>query len=251
MSKKQVKLEKILLIPDTHVPYHDKKAFDLVLKVGKALRVNEVVVGGDFIDNYSVSSHDKNPNRALKLDVEVEETIKELKRIKSIGAKKNVFIGGNHEHRLERYLMQKAPELYNIISTPKILKLDELGFEYVPYKQIYEIGKLAITHDLGKAGRTAHLKALDDYQNNIALFHTHRLGYAIEGDVKGTKHVGTMLGWLGDFDAVDYKLKAMANREWAHGFGVAYHDTSTGVVYVIPVPIVNYTCLVEGKLYSI
>jgi predicted phosphodiesterase len=57
------KLEKILLISDVHVPYHDKKAFNLVLEVGKKLKVDQVVIGGDFIDNYSVSSHDKNPNR--------------------------------------------------------------------------------------------------------------------------------------------------------------------------------------------
>lgn len=233
------------------MPYHDKKAFDLVLKVGKELKVDKVVIGGDFIDNYSVSSHDKRPDRALKLQMEVEETIKELNRVKAIGAKENVFIGGNHESRLERYLMQKAPELFDFVSTEKILKLKELGFQYVPYKQVYKIGKLAITHDLGKAGRTAHLKALDDYQNNIVIFHTHRLGYAIEGDVDGNKHVGTMLGWLGDFDAVDYKLKAMANREWAHGFGIAYHDTKTGIVHVSPVPIIKYSCLVEGKIISL
>jgi hypothetical protein len=57
----------------------------------------------------------------LKLKEEVEETIKNLKRVKAIGAKNNVYLGGNHEDRLERYLMAKAPELYNIISTPKIL----------------------------------------------------------------------------------------------------------------------------------
>lgn len=245
------KLEKILLIPDTHVPYHDKKAFDLVLKVGKEVKPEYVIVGGDFIDNYSVSSHDKNPNRALKLKEEVDETIKELKRIKGIGAKNNVFLGGNHEDRLERYLAQKAPELYNIISTPKILELDNIGFKYVPYKQIYKIGKLGVTHDLGKAGRTAHLKALDDYQNNIVIFHTHRLGYAIEGDVEGNKHVGAMLGWLGDVEAVDYKHKAMAKKEWALGFGIGYLDTKTNFVYLAPIPIVDYTCVVEGKLISI
>jgi Icc-related predicted phosphoesterase len=245
------KLEKILLIPDTHVPYHDRKAFELVLKVGKVLKPQHVIVGGDFIDNYSVSSHDKNPNRALKLKEEVEETIKELKRIKDIGAKNNVFLGGNHEDRLERYLMQKAPELYNIISTPKILELDKMGFKYVPYKQTYKIGKLGTTHDLGKAGRTAHLKALDDYQNNIAIFHTHRIGYAIEGDVEGNRHVGAMLGWLGDVNAVDYKHRAMAQKEWALGFGIAYLNPKTGVVYLTPVPIIEYTCLIEGKLISL
>lgn len=245
------KLQKILLIPDTHVPYHNKKAFQLVMKVGKYWKPDTVIIGGDFIDNYSVSSHNRDPNRSLKLDVEVNETIKHLKLVKDLKAKKNVFIAGNHEDRLERYLMSTAPELNNLISTPKILKLEELGFEYVPYKHVYKIGKLGVTHDLGKAGRTAHLKALDDYQNNIVIFHTHRLGYAIEGDVEGNKHVGTMLGWLGDVESADYKHRAMANKEWALGFGMGYHDTETNNVYVVPVPIVNYTCLIEGKLITL
>lgn len=245
------RLKKILLIPDTHVPYHDKKAFDLVMKVGRVWKPDTVVIGGDFIDNYSVSAHSRDPRRARKLEVEVEETIRHLKIVKGIGAKKNVFIGGNHEDRLERYLMDKAPELFSIISTPKILKLEELGFDYVPYKQVYKIGKLAITHDLGKAGRHAHLKALDDYQNNIVIFHTHRLGYAVEGDVEGNKHIGTMLGWLGDAESADYKHRAMANREWALGFGIGYHNESSGIVYVVPVPIVKYTCLIEGNLIHV
>ena len=110
------KLEKILLWPDTHIPYHDKKAVDLILKVAKKWKPDTIVLGGDFIDNYSVSSHDRDPNRSLKLDIEVEETIKYLKIIKELKAKKNIFIAGNHEWRLERYLMSVAPELNNIVS---------------------------------------------------------------------------------------------------------------------------------------
>lgn len=248
---KKIKLEKILLVPDTHVPYHDKKALELVHKVAAYLKPDQIVIGGDFIDNYTVSAHSKDPNRALRLKEEVVATIKELEKIKKLGAKKLVFLGGNHEDRLERYLMDKAPELYNIISTPKILELERMGYKYHPYKESYRIGKLVLTHDLGKAGRTAHLKALDDAHHNIVIFHTHRLGYAVEGNINGDKHVGAMLGWLGDVETIDYKHKALAKKEWALAFGVAYHDPSTGNVHVQPVPIVNYSCVVEGKKFSI
>jgi len=244
------KLEKVLIVPDTHVPYHDKKAFELMLKVAKKFKPYHLIIGGDFIDNYSVSSHNKDPNRALKLNDEVNETIKELKKLKALDAKNNVFLGGNHEDRLERYLMEKAPELYNIISTPSILKLKEIGFNYVPYKHSYKLGKLAITHDLGKAGRFAHYKAMDDYQNNIVINHTHRLGYAVEGDVEGNKHVAAMFGWLGDVEGVDYKHRQLAKKEWSLGFGIGYLDPKTKVVYLQPIPIVNYTCVVEGTLFT-
>lgn len=248
---KKSKLERILLIPDTHVPYHDKRALDLVHKVAKSFKPHQIVIGGDFIDNYTVSSHSKNPNRAMKLKEEVDATIKELERFKRLGADKLVFLGGNHEDRLERYLMDRAPELYNIISTPKILELDRMGYIYSPYKEAYKIGKLILTHDLGKAGRTAHLKALDDSHQNIVIFHTHRLGYAVEGNIDGKKHVGAMLGWLGDVEGIDYKHKSLAKKEWALAFGIAYHEVDTGHVHVVPVPIVDYSCVIEGKLFSV
>lgn len=242
-------LQSILIIPDTHVPYHDKRAFNLVYKVAKALKPYHLIIGGDFIDNYSVSSHSKDPNRAYKLKEEVDETITELKRLKDLGAKNNVFIAGNHEDRMERYLMDKAPELYNVISTEKILQLAVIGFKYVPYKNHYTLGKLNITHDTGKAGRNAHYKALDDFQHNVVINHTHRLGYAVEGSADGTRHVCAMFGWLGDVNQVDYMHRINALRAWSLGFGWGYLEPKSGIVYLVPVPLVNYTCMVNGILF--
>jgi hypothetical protein len=60
-----------------------------------------------------------------------------------------------------------------------------------------------------------------------------------------------MLGWLGDVEMVDYKHKAMAKKEWALGFGVGYLDPKTEIVYIVPTPIIKYTCLVEGQLITL
>jgi hypothetical protein len=60
-----------------------------------------------------------------------------------------------------------------------------------------------------------------------------------------------MFGWLGNVDEVDYMHRVKAKKEWSLGFGIGYLDKSTGVVYVQPVPIVNYTAVVEGVLYKI
>jgi predicted phosphodiesterase len=245
------KLEKILFIPDTHVPYHDKEAFNLMLKAGKAFKPDHVIILGDFADFYGVSSHSKDPNRALKLKEEIEATKEALDQVVSIGAKNNVFVSGNHEDRLERYLRDKAPELFNFISIPKILELKEKGFKYIPYKQAYKIGKLNVTHDTGVAGRYAHYKALDTFQHNIIIGHTHRIGYAVEGDAQGQRHLGAMLGWLGDVNEIDYMHQVKARKEWSLGFGTGHMDTKTGVVYVTPLPIINGTVLIEGELISL
>lgn len=247
-SNKKSKLEKILFIPDSHVPYEDKNAFALMLKAGGIFEPDHAIILGDFGDFFGVSNHDKDPNRSLKLKEEIDAIKVALDRVKALGAKNNVFVEGNHEDRLSRYLQTKAPELFNFISIPKILELKEKGFKYVPYKQSYKIGKLNVTHDTGTAGRYAHYKSLDTFQHNVIIGHTHRLGYCVEGNARGEKHLGAMLGWLGSVEEADYMHRIKADRDWCHGFGLGYLDTSTGVVYVVPVPIINGTVLIEGKL---
>ena len=240
-------MKKVLIVPDTHAPYEDKKAWALMIRAAKVFKPDSVVLLGDFADFYSVSSHSKDPNRANQMDKEVAHTIKLLKELKTLKAKEYVFIAGNHENRLERYLQDSAPELHNLISIPKLLQLKELGFHYVPYKQFYKIGKLHLTHDVDNAGRYAFFKALDVFQRNIVCGHTHRIGYAVEGNAEGKKHVTATFGWLGDINEVDYMKKVKLNKDWTLGFGLAYIEPN-GNARLVPVPIVDYTALIEGKL---
>jgi len=245
------KLEKILLISDAHIPYEDKKAFELMLKVGQALKPDHVIIMGDFVDMYSVSAHSKDPNRALNLKDEIKQAKLRLMQVKNLNAKNNVFIAGNHESRLERYLCDKAPELFNLVNIPALLDLDKLGFTYIPYKHEYKLGKLHLTHDCGEAGRYAHYKALDTFQKNVIICHTHRMGYTVDGNAEGERHLGAMLGWLGDWSQVDYMHRVKVARDWCLGFGVGFLDTKTKCVYITPVPIVEYTVCVNGILYKV
>lgn len=245
------RLEKILFIPDSHHPYVDKRAWKLLLKAGHFFKPKYVIIQGDFADFYDVSQHSKNPARRLVLEKEVEAVKKALDEVKALGAQENVFIAGNHEDRLKRYLESSAPELYKLITIPKILELKEKGFKYVPYKEHYRLGKLNITHDTGTAGRYAHYKSLDSFQHNVLIGHTHRLAYVVEGNAQGERHLTAMFGWLGDVEQVDYLHRIKAIREWTLGFGIGYLDPSSGVVYVVPVPIINYTCLIEGRIISV
>jgi predicted phosphodiesterase len=254
MSKRKVgrpkRLERILFLGDLHVPYEDKRAVELVLKAARSFKPDRIVIMGDFVDFFSVSSHSKDPNRAMKLDVELAAAKKELQKIKELGATSVTYIGGNHCERLIRYLMDRAPELYNLISIPAVLELDKLGFDYIPYKEHYKLGKLYMTHDVGQAGRYAAHKALDTFQHNTIIGHTHRLGYLVEGNAEGEAHLGAMFGWLGDTKQADYMHQIKAKRDWAHGFGIGYLDPSTGFTYVTPIPLIEYTCVVEGKIFK-
>jgi predicted phosphodiesterase len=244
-------LERILIISDLHSPFESKAAWKLVLDAAKDFQPEVFVSLGDFMDCFSVSHWSKSPERALSLREEVEHAAGLMDQIEAVtpGARR-IWIDGNHENRLERYLQDKAPELFSLIGIPNLLRLEERGWEYVPYKQSIRIGRLNLTHDIGSAGRYVAYKALDTFQANVATGHTHRLGYAVEGDATGDSHVSHMLGWLGDVEQIDYAHRVRANREWALGFGYGYIDRRTGNVHLIPVPIVAGTAVVEGRFYD-
>lgn len=240
--------EKIFFIPDTHRPYHDTKAVALANRAMKVFQPDKIVILGDYADCYSVSSHSKNPNRIRDLKDELSDVQDGLREINKIAPNAlKYYVAGNHEDRLERYLMEKAPELFNSVTIPGVLGLAELGWNYTPYKRSLKIGKLNITHDTGNAGPYAHYRAQEAFQGNVIIGHTHRLGYAVVGNAAGKPHVGAMFGWLGDFDQVDYMHQIKARRDWAHGFGVGYREAN-GNVHLIPVPIVDGAVVIDGRV---
>lgn len=241
----------MFIVTDVHSPFEHKRGWRIVLDALEDFKADTFVSLGDFMDCLSVSHWSKSPDRALSLKDEVDHAKAMLDEIeaRTPGARR-IFVGGNHEDRLQRYLQDKAPELFQFIDIPKLLHLEERGWEYVPYKQSIRIGKLNLTHDVGSAGRYNVYKALDTFQSPIATGHTHRLGYVVEGDATGDSQVSAQFGWLGDVEQVDYMHRVKARRDWALGFGYGYVDRKTGFAYLVPVPIVNSTAIVEGRFYN-
>ena len=188
-------------------------------------------------------------NRDRKLKWEVQSVNDRLDELDALGARNNIFIGGNHSDRLRRYLQDKAPELFDVIDIPGLLRLKERGWQYVPYKGHVKVGKLYFTHDVGSSGRYAAFKALDMYRHGVVTGHTHKINYIVEGNLAGETQLSCILGWLGDARQIDYEQRGKVIRNSASGFGVAYHNTANGLVYVQPVPIIKGTCMVGGKLF--
>lgn len=221
-----------------------------MMKAAKALKPQIIVIMGDFIDCFAISSYSKDPTRAVGLTKEVEITKKKLAELNSLNAKQKIYIEGNHEDRLKRYLQDKAPELFDFVDLNKILELDQNKWQHVPYKEAIQLGKLWITHDTGSTGRYTTYKALDVFQHPVVIAHSHRIAYAVEGNATGEAIVGAQFGWLGDVNKVDYMHRIRALREWTLGFGIGYLQRTTGYVTLVPVPLINYNVVVEGKLYK-
>lgn len=246
------KLKRILFIPDTHRPYHSKDAWRLALKAGKAFQPDRVIVLGDFADFYKVSAHSKDPQRKVDFQDELDDVSKGLDELEALKATHYDFVEGNHENRMQRYLWSSASELAGLRSlrVNELLDLPSRGWSYTPYKQHLRVGKLFITHEAGNAGFDAHRKAQSTYAENVVIGHTHRTGYSIVGNARGTAHVGAMFGWLGDVESIDYDHRIRALREWNHGIGIG-HMEPDGAIHLRPVPFVRNRCVIDGELVKL
>ena len=141
-----------------------------MLKAMKDFKPNITVILGDFADMYTVSSHSKDPRRAFKLRKELAAVKRELRKILKLSSTERIFVAGNHEDRLQRYMQDKAPEIAHLISIPKVLGLGK-NWKYIPYRSDHKIGKLYVTHDIGSAGRNSIFKCLDSYQHSNVTGH--------------------------------------------------------------------------------
>jgi hypothetical protein len=242
-------IERCLFVPDTHCPYHDRRAWKLVMEVGKAFKPDVLLHIGDLADFYKVSSHSKDPTRGKSFKQEVEECKRLREEMDDLGARRKIFVEGNHEDRLRRQLAEKFPELYEFIDTDSLLKLTENDWEFYPYREHAKIGKVYFTHDVGGGGKFSTSRAIETFQHSVGIGHHHSIQFMVAGDATGKYQVGVQFGWLGDKSKIDYLSRAKVARLWAPGFGVGYHHVPTGIVHLVPVAIVGYTACVEGRLF--
>ncbi len=237
---------RIAFIPDTHHPFHAIKPWQLMLRALKSWKPHRIVIAGDFLDCYSVSAHSKDPSRVDQLDVEIGSANLGLDELDALGAKDKHYICGNHEHRLQRYLHDKAPALAGSLSLQQLLRLKQRGWTWTPYMSHLKIGKLHLTHECGNCGPMAHQKAREAFGGNVVIGHTHHMAVSYAGNSRGESHVGAMFGWLGDPTMIDYMHRVRASK-WQHGFGIG-HMLPSGVVHLQAVPIVSGVCVVDGKV---
>jgi len=123
----------VLLLSDIHVPYHDKGSLEIAVNWAKTRGVNTVLLLGDVIDFFALSSFMKEPrkiNFAYELDVLYEVIYWIADQLPNA---KIYYLPGNHEFRYERYMVRNAPVLLDTDEwgLNNLLKLHELGVEYL------------------------------------------------------------------------------------------------------------------------
>lgn len=246
-------LKRALIIPDTHIPYHDKRAYKLMIKAAKDIKPDEIVILGDYADFYCVSSHTKDPSVFGLLIDEVDAVNKHLDELDDLFPKaKKIFIQGNHEFRFERYLQDKAPALFGITSVEHLLKINlRSNWKFINYgpRQKYKVlgSYLTARHEpLSSSAKATATKALC----SLVYGHIHRIEESHIVGLDDKNHVCFSVGWLGDKTLDKIYSYVKGHHQWQMGFGIVSVDDDSGYFYHEKIHILdNYTCVVDGKLY--
>jgi hypothetical protein len=239
-----------LFIGDAHNPYEDKRWWKLVLAVGKWLKPHGILIIGDFIDFYQLSFFDKDFRRKESIEYELDYASDRLKELDELEAKDKRYCEGNHEYRLMRYINQKAPALGKIIpGIEDYLRLKERGWQFFPYKKVTKIGHCRCVHDVGTGGQYAAFKASLGFQKTCITGHTHRAGVVYSGSIENESKASMMTGWGGDKSKADY-ADDIQKKDWMLGFGLGYENTDDDSMHMNFIPFIDYTCVVNGKLFK-
>lgn len=201
----------ILLISDLHAPYHDNTAISVALDYGKEKKINTVVINGDLIDFHMLSRFEKDPRkRSVKQEF---DTAKDILRVirKTFPTAKIYWILGNHDKRYEKWLMAKAPEIFDdpYYSMEERLRLNEERIEVINDLQLVRAGKLFITHGHTivrgvfapvNSARGAFMKA----KMSVIIGHTHQVSFhpekRLDGDLIGCWSQGCLCELSPDYD---------------------------------------------------
>lgn len=251
-----MRTKKALIIPDCHIPYHDEKAYNVMIEVAKYIDdeygLDEIVILGDYADFYGVNSHGKDASISETLTEEIYAVVEKLKELKKLFPKaKKIYLEGNHEFRLARYINNKCPDLYGVVDVASLLELRLLGYEFVPYgpTQSHAVldSKLIARHTPLAGGKHVAQNTVEKALSSVIFGHTHRIQEAQVVALDGKNYRGISSGWLGDstHPVMQY---VSGHHQWAHGFSV---------VTVLPnrtwfnslIHIIDHQCYFDGYVF--
>ena len=228
-------MRSIVVFNDVHVPFHNKNGVQAVLEFCRDQQPDAIVINGDFIDCFSISSFAKKPGGPVLQD-ELDEGLEILDQLRRYCPLSEItYTEGNHEERLRR-LVKEQHGLYRLRAwaLESLLEFDRLGIEYLDYGVIKWFGDLAVYHGQyvsGHAGYTARRELERGGFRYVITGHVHRMGLHHRKGYTGNK-IALENGGLFDIEQCDY----MMNPNWMNGFCIVYQDESRDFTQINPIP---------------
>lgn len=223
------------VIADAQVPFHDEIALKSAVKWLKEKNANTIFINGDWSDFYGISDYIKDP-RQRNFKQELEDCRISLKWLRGEFPNAIIYynLNSNHELRFQKFLMQKAKELYDIDDwlIENVLKLHESNI--IPLKEYSHtmIGKLPILHGHTIFGRYSNsvskAKTLFDKLKHSAMCsHVHITDEHNSKDLDGKIFTTWTTGCLMSLN-VEYNPHS---NQYNHG--IAFVTTETNGDYSV------------------
>lgn len=228
------------VMSDIHIPAHDDQAVALTLEHFYKQGVKKLVLNGDILDCYQASDHLKDPTEP-QLRAEFAALRPWIKFLQS-KFDTIVYKLGNHEERLERFLISKAPALFGwqILSWDFLVntdftydedgKITDISFSKNPIvvvgnKKIIKAGKLSIVHghEFGRQQVFNPVNPARGYflraKASVLGGDKHQTSEHIESDINGKIIGAWSTGCL-----CDLHPKYLPINRWNLGAAIVEHD---------------------------
>jgi hypothetical protein len=259
--------ETVVFLGDHHAPHHDKNLHLAVCEWLREFKPDRGIILGDLLDFDQLSRHRRTPEWTNDVQTTLDAAYGILRAY--IEASPNTrwqMLDGNHEDRLRNSVLDHlssmfgvsqakedpAEKLRPVLSTPFLLRLDELGIEWESPEGGYEHAQINITSELAarhgwiatKGSGVSALKTIDHLRYSVIVGHTHRqaivhhTAHSIDGKPK------TLLGCeAGTLATIERGLGYATSPDWQRGFATA--DVYSGKPGLFKVDLATY---VDGTL---
>jgi len=233
---------------DTHFPFHDERAIQCLYGVASDVSPTTLVMQGDLIDLWQISTHRPPLETKLKMhQIDIQESLNQavnhlgiMSTMVKPGADK-IYLFGNHEDRFDRVLadlqlntktmaLMRIPKIQETMNLDYIMGLSETGWESHNYLE----GDRYLLHDrlLCIHGYRANMYSakshLQDYGKSVIFGHSHRIQNWTSRDLRGTDAAWNM----GCLCELDPHWRSRPN--WHQGFAVVvWKKVNDGWLYSV------------------
>lgn len=205
----------VVVASDVHFPYQDDKAIAAFRKYIQEKQPKVVVLNGDVLDFYKLSRFSKDPAGKNPAE-EIEMCRTFLKNIrKDVPTAAIYYTIGNHETRLEKYVLDNAPQIACLVDNVfEIIKTDREDMCVQGCASLTINDTFVLKHGtrLGNKSGLSAIKELEAHYLSGATGHTHRLARF------STRKSGRRFVWLETGCLCDLNPEYMVNADWEQGF---------------------------------
>jgi UDP-2,3-diacylglucosamine pyrophosphatase LpxH len=216
---KSTKEVRTLVIPDQHFPFVNQDHLASVVSAAKELKPTFIVNVGDTYDMYSFSRFARSmdvvtPREELRQGREMAECM--WADLQKAAPKALCFqVLGNHEERIRKRIMDRAPEYEAILERPiseltEFSKVTSLGSS----KSELVINDTVFIHGWSTTPGF-HVRY---FLQNVVHGHTHRGGVSYVA-VKGKTLFELDCGFIADADSLPLEYRETKTSSWHPGFG--------------------------------